>query len=372
MPDGKLNILQFTSTSYPGGSETVLAYIAKNLDPQRFNSLVCVIDEGWLTEYLGKLDVRYLIVENKRTVDLAFLANIVRLIKNEKIDLIHAHEFETNFYGSLAARVAGIPMIGTIHGKGYFTEKKYRRLAYKVAIALSRRTIAVSEDLRQYLASELKLKNNHKLLTIYNGIDINKYSNCNPDPLLKTKLGIGIKTLVAGTFGSLYEVKGIPVLLRAVKKVIKEVPDFKLIIAGTGDKDDELKMEAKTLGIMDAVMFLGLRDDIPQLLNITDLYVCSSFSEGLSLSIMEAMATNKPIVATDVGGNPELITHGLNGLLVPPRNPVALAESIISLLKDNNIRMSMGKKGREIIENNFSLFNMIKNYQDLYNKLVSE
>ncbi len=364
------NILHLTETSEPGGSETVLAYIAKHLDPKHYRSSVCLLNEGWLSGHLKKIGVDYTIIENKRSFDPIFLSQLTRLIKRERIDLVHTHEFGMNVYGSIAARVCFVPMIGTIHSRLYFTEKKRRMLAYKLAIALCSQMVTVCEDLRMFMHEKLRLRNANKIVTIYNGIDLEKYAIKSSFGKLCSQLSIPAGTLVAGTVGSLFKVKGIPYLLEATKKVVSHFPNFRLLIAGEGDQESVLKQKTLSLGLEQTVSFLGFRNDIPELLNLFDIYICSSISEGLSLSILEAMAAGKPVVATQVGGNPELVIPGKNGFLVSPGDPYALAEKILILLKDKNLRELMGRTGKKIAEEKFSLEKMVKNYQNLYEKLL--
>ena len=364
------NILHLTETSEPGGSETVLAYIASHLDPSRFRSHVCLIQEGWLTDHLRELGVDYRIIENKWSYDPAFLFNLIRLIRRERIDLLHSHEFMMNVYGSVAAKLTGIPMIGTLHGKVYFTEKRSRIKAYKLAISLSSYFIAVSRDLKKYLIESLDLKRDDKILTIYNGIDIDKYRIETYPNDLAEDLDIRPGMPVIGTVGSLFEVKGLEYLLEATQIVKETVPELRLLITGTGRLENELKALAGELGIAETVKFLGFRGDIPKLLNLMDVYICSSVSEGLSLSILEAMACGRSIVATDVGGNPELITEGISGFLVPSRDPLALAQKVIQLLHDRELRSRLGGAGRQIVEEKFSLETMMQNYYKLYGKLL--
>jgi glycosyltransferase involved in cell wall biosynthesis len=275
-----------------------------------------------------------------------------------------------NVYGSVAAKLTGIPMIGTLHGKLYFTEKRSRIMAYKLAISLCSCLIAVSKDLRNYMIENLKLKRDDKILTIYNGIDIDKYRiEAYPNDLAE-EFNIRPGTAVVGTVGSLFEVKGFEYLLKALQIMKESGSDILLLIAGTGRLERELKAVADELGIAESVRFLGFRGDIPRLLNLVDVYICSSVSEGLSLSILEAMACGRPIIATDVGGNPELITEGVNGFLVPSRDPSALAERTIELLNDKELRSRLGTAGRQAAEEKFSLETMMQNYYELYGKLL--
>lgn len=362
-------ILHLSETSEPGGSETVLAYIANNLDRDRYDSLVCLLSEGWLTDHLKRLGVRYEIIENRRSYDPAFLVRLIKLIRREHVALIHSHEFMMNVYGSVAARLTGIPMIGTIHGKVYFTEKKSRIAAYKLAVALSSRIIAVSEDLKKYFIENIGIRNDRKILTLYNGIDIDKYKPIAKSDDLRRKLEIPPGAVVAGTVGSLFKVKAFDQLIRAAGIVHATNPDFRLLIAGEGNEESDLRRLIDELRLNDAVKLLGFRDDIPDLLNLFDIYVCSSLSEGLSLSILEAMASARPIVATRVGGNAELIADGENGFLVPSGNPEALAEKIKTLIDSEPLRIQMGQKSRVIVEQKFSLRKMIDDYQNLYEEL---
>lgn len=366
------NILHLTETSEPGGSETVLAYIAKNLDPQRYRSLVCVLREGWLTEHLESLGVEYVVIENRRRYDLGFLRRLVSLIKRRNISLVHAHEFTMNVYGAIAAKISRIPMLGTIHGKGYIADERRRLQALNLSLRLCSRMIVVSRDLRNFIVETLKPRRADKLMVLYNGIDLAKYAPGHDCQRIRSALSLSDGAVVGATVGSLFPVKGLNHMLEAVRMVSVAEPSFKLIVAGDGGEETSLRQSAKSLGLDDTVKFLGFRGDVPELLAAADIYVCSSISEGLSLAILEAMATGKPIVATNVGGNRELVDDGETGFLVPPGNPVALAEKMMLLLKDKGLRESMGRGGRLKAEKYFSLEKMIENYQHLYAELLGE
>ena len=366
----KINVLHLIETSEPGGSESVLAYIVKNLDSDNYSSLVCLLGEGWLTQKLSELGIEYMILRNDRPYDPIFLKKLIQLIKRRRIDIIHSHEFMMNIYGSVAGKLSGIPMVGTVHGKLYFPEKKSRILSYKLAVALCSRMVLVSEDLKAFFIQTLGLRNQKKLLMLYNGIDIDKYAAIKDTTQLKIELGIKADSVVACTIGSLFKVKGIPYLLEAVDKVRMSYPDFKLLIAGEGNQMDDLQKQARALNLGDTVCFMGFRDDIPGVLSISDFYICSSLSEGLSLSILEAIAASKPVIATRVGGNPEIIQDGRNGYLVPPADSESLADKIKCLIGNANLRKEMGLESARTAREKFSLRQMILNYQNLYDQLL--
>lgn len=370
MTKRKRNILHLIETSEPGGAETVLANIAKHLDPDTFDSLVCVLEDGWLTEHLKKLGIPYVVIENKWSYDPLFLIRLTRLIRRHRIDIVHSHEFMMTVYGAVGAKLTRVPMIGTMHGKVYYPERARRVRMLKFALSLSSKMVAVSEDLRKYLAG-LFGSDSAKLITLYNGIDLSKYSSIESKQQSRELLSISENAPVAGTVGSLFKVKGLNYLLDAVPMIRNAHPDFVLLIAGEGEQESELKSQAESLGLGESVRFLGFRDDIPRVLNAMDVYVCSSLSEGHSLSILEAMALAVPIVATEVGGNPELIDDGLNGILVKKEDPSALADGICSLLNDPDLGKKFGDESRSIVEERFSLESMIREYSNLYKGLLS-
>lgn len=362
-------VLHLIETSEPGGAETVLAYIAKHLPADRFSSEVYVLEEGWLTDHLRKLDVSFEVLKNRRSYDPAFLFKLMRLIRSNGINLIHAHEFMMTVYGSVAAKLTGRRMISTIHGKVYFPDNSRRIRLLRLGCSLSSCMVAVSKDLESYLRSILKPANN-KLTVLYNGIDIDKYSPSCTKTESRQRLGIENQARIAITVGSLFEIKGLPHLLEAASILKKTMDNFLLLIVGEGDQEQQLQKKADSLGLGNTVRFLGFRTDIPEILRSADVYVCSSLSEGHSLSILEAMSMSIPVVATDVGGNPELIKHGHNGLLVPSEDPMSLAKSITKVLEDPTEAENMGKRSRLIVEDQFSLNAMVNRYVSLYDRIL--
>jgi len=363
------NILHLIETSEPGGAETVLAQIASNLTGERYRSLVCVLEKGWLTDHLDELGITYTMIENKRSYDPVFLHRLVRLIRQHEIDLVHSHEFMMTVYGSIAASLTRKPMIATIHGKVYYPDKKRRVRLLKLAFFLSSTMVTVSEDLRCFLADIMNV-DSKEMMTLYNGIDLRRYSTTRTKDESRRLLSIRPDSLVAITVGSLFEVKGLPYLLDAAKELASRFTNFTLLIVGEGNQEEVLKEKCRTLSLDDTVQFLGFRRDVPELLNAADVYVCSSLSEGHSLSILEAMAMSLPVVATDVGGNPELIIPDQNGYLVHSQDPEGLAEAISTLLRNLDQRIRMGKTSRKMVEQKYKLEIMIRNYENLYEKVL--
>lgn len=358
-------VLHLIETSGPGGAERVLINLVENLDQARYRSVIGVLKEGWLTTQLRQRGFDPITIPQRRGHDPAWVYRCIGLIRRKRIDVIHAHEFGMNTYASIASWVTRVPMIATVHGKHYYGDRWRRRMAYRFVARRARRMVAVAEDIRLFLADRIGVPRD-KLQTIYNGIDI-KTAGSEEDGLrVRRELGIPETTPVLGTIANLYPVKGHTFLLKAAAEVAKAFPQAVWLLAGRGKLLGELQDEAHQLGIADRVRFLGFRDDPAALLQAMDLFVLPSLSEGLSVAVLEAMVAGKPVVATDVGGNREVIVDGRTGFLVPPRDPVALAARTITLLTNKSLADQYGADGRARVREEFSLERMMCAYEELY------
>ncbi|MCI0529753.1 MAG: glycosyltransferase, partial [Nitrospira sp.] len=324
------NVLHLIETSGPGGAENVLISLVENLDRSRYRSLVCLLRDGWLKAQLQRRGIETIVSPQQRTLDVQWVFHLARLLRDRTIHVMHAHEFAMNVYGSLLSRMTGIPIVATVHGKNYYWSKWRRRLAYQF-VARQSLMVAVSEDIKWFLTERVSIYP-ARIITIRNGIDLHRYAVSDQQNTIRKKLGINGNQPVIGTVGNLYAVKGQAYLLRACAAVAKDFPDVVLLVAGRGEQLGSLKEEARSLGIGGNVRFLGFREDVPSLLQAMDVFVLPSVSEGLPLSILEAMALGKPVVASSVGGIPEIVKDGITGYLAPPKDPEALAEKILLLL----------------------------------------
>ncbi len=367
-----MNILHLIETSEPGGAEAVFLSLVAALRERGHHSFTGLLEAGWLSDHLKEAGFEPIFLEQKRSYDLRCLWNLCLLIRKYRIDLIHAHEFMMNVYGSAAGLIENRPVITTVHGKNYYGEKSRRRVAYRFVSRFSR-MVAVSEDLKSFLAGQIGISK-RRIVTLHNGIECGKFGphlSSGSLTSLKESLSIPIHNPVIGIIGMLFPVKDHSTFLNAAREVIKELPTTIFLIIGEGPVEDQLKAEAFQLGIDRNVRFAGLRNDVPALLQIIDVYVCSSLSEGLSLSILEAMAAGKPVVATDVGGNPEIVIDGETGFLVPPKDAKKLALKIALLVKDTALGYRLGAKARKRVQGQFSVGSMVDSYLDLYKQVLS-
>jgi len=225
--------------------------------------------------------------------------------------------------------------------------------------------VGVSEATTQDLIRYEKISPK-KLVTIVNGIDGSALEIPIEKDRKKKELGIVNDGPVIGLGVRLAKQKGITYLLQAMPEIITKYPKITLVIAGTGDCEDQLRTEARDRGVDNNVLFIGPRLDMIEIIKIFDLYVLPSVWEGLPIVLLEAMAAGCPIVATNVGGNFMAIQNGKNGSLVEPKNPSRLASEIIKLLSNNELRARYAKLGKELFEQKFSIETMTKNYEDIY------
>lgn len=361
-------ILHLVETSGPGGAERMLVSLVERLDPVRYRSIICLPRPGWLRTELQKRGFETVILPQRGHLDLSWVFGVLRLIRERRVSVMHAHEFAMNAYGTLLSLLTGTPLVSTVHGKNYYPERWRRRRAYRW-VAKRSLMVAVSDDLKRFLCLRVGI-DERQIVTLYNGVDVE-----NPPPLngarhaLRRELTL-TKGPVIGSVGNLYDVKGHRYLLEAAARVTAQVPDATFVIVGRGELLPELQQLARSLGIDKQVIFLGHRDDIAALLHLMDVFVLPSLSEGLPLSLLEAMGAARPIVATTVGGIPEVVSDGETGLLVPPRDSEALARSILLLLSDAQLAARVGQRARACVEQRFTCASMVRAYEVLYEKCV--
>lgn len=357
-------ILFLSTSSGPGGAERVINNLAASLDPARYRAVLCLFRQGWIQERSESRGIPTHIIPTHGMTDWRWAIRFRRLLKDEHVDLIHAHEFDANVQGAFVAAISGIPLVATVHGKHYFWEKLRRRLAYRW---VSRRAtmVAVSEDLKQFIVEKVGVCS-ERITVLYNGVDV-------PPPPRKADIDACRKELrlpeedqIVGVVGNLYPVKGHQYLIEGIPEVLKKCPNTSFIFAGRGQLETELKDQVFRLGLDKRVHFLGLRQDIPRILALLDVFVLPSLSEGLSMAILEAMMAGKPVIATRVGGNPEIVLDGETGFLVPPKDSQALAARLTTLLANREQATQFAGRGKRRAEGRFSLQTMVHAYQSLY------
>ncbi|UCE22866.1 MAG: glycosyltransferase family 4 protein [Candidatus Aminicenantes bacterium] len=302
---------------------------------------------------------------------------IRRFLAKKKFDVVHTHTSKAGLLGRFAARLAGVPVVvHTPHGHvffGYFglMKTKIFILLEKLANRMTDRIVALTHrEKADYIS--YRTCPEEKLTVIPSGIELNKFREYTPSNKTKLKKEIGLpeNSFVVGTAGRLVPVKGPEFLINASQTIIPKHPNTCFLFAGDGPLKEDLQKKANEAGGEKNIFFLGWRDDIEHILSIFDVFCLPSLNEGMGRVLVEAMAHGIPIVASDVGGIPDLVTHGKNGFLVPPKNPEELAKHIQILIEDEAKRKKMGEAGKKMAQK-FSHESMVKNIAALYEELLT-
>ncbi len=310
--------------------------------------------------------------------DLKAFFDIWRIIKKYNPLIVHTHSSKAGLTGRLAAKLAGAPIIvHTPHGHvffGYFGPFKTKLFIIfeKLASRITDKIVALTNrEKKDHIL--FKIAEEDKFSVIYSGIELNilKESSSEEKQNLKKELGIPENSLIVGTAGRLVPVKGPEFLVKASKYIISKYPDTYFMFTGDGPLEQDLKRKALEMGISDNIIFLGWRDDLVKIISIYDIFVLPSLNEGMGRVLVEAMALGKSIIASNVGGIPDLVIHGKNGFLVPPKNPKELAKYIQVLLEDKDKREKMGLAGKEMAYN-FTSERMVEKIANLYKKLLTQ
>lgn len=362
-----------------GGSERQLIRLVIGLDRSRFHPVVCCLSRrGPLADELAQHGVKVEIVSFRGLTILRDLPQVilrfrrlVLLFREEKPDILHGFLFWAYILGTYAAKLASVPIVlASRRGLGHFKADKphylfLERLANRLTDLIVANAEAVKQDvLRQELVEPSKVR------VVYNGIDPSPYV-LTADPALRASLGVPEAARVVGVVANLIPYKGHRDFLHACRAIRQRQAGITFLLIGDGPCRGALEGLARELGLEKDVRFLGTRRDIPQLLALMDVVVLPSLEEGFPNAILEAMAAGKPVVATRVGGVPEAVIHGETGLLIPPRDPQALADAILLLLADRPLADAMGRAGRDRVAKNFGLDRMIRETEALYEELLA-
>jgi glycosyltransferase involved in cell wall biosynthesis len=350
-----------------GGLERVVVTICRTIDRERFEpQVLCLRGSGPLAWELEEIGVPVVDIGGRPgTADYLAFWKVAREVRARRIDVVHTHNSLALFDGFAAARLAGVrTLVHTDHARDFPDKLRYMVVEHLVSHFIYR-MVAVSEHTRDNLMRYEKISPG-RIVTIPNGIDDRRFGNGRPREEMRRELGISSGAPVIGLGARLTEQKGVVHLLHAMVPLRERVPGVTLLVAGTGDQEETLQRAARELGVQENVRFLGARLDMPELLGMFDVYAMPSVWEGLPMALLEALAAGCPVVASDVGGIPTVIRHRVNGSLVPPRDPTALAEELAWLLSDEDARAQYRDEGRRTFLAGFSAEAMTRRYEALY------
>jgi glycosyltransferase involved in cell wall biosynthesis len=353
-----------------GGAEQLLVNAAPHLERNRFDYEVAYV-LPWKDSLRPQLQEANLPVHCLEGGSGAgWLRTLRRLTRERGVDLIHAHLP----YAAIGARVAvggRLPIVYTEHN----VWPRYHRATYwgnALTFPRNRHVFAVSDEVRRSIRYPRSLRGLRMppVETLHHGLDLSAVDRWAGADGVRRELGIPQDAPLVGAIGNLKPLKGQEHLLRAAALVRRTRPDARFVLVGLGPRESELRREAAGLGLDGSVTFTGFREDAPRIAAALDVYVQPSEAEGLPIALLEAMALRRPVVATSVGGTPEVIRGPEEGVLVPPRDPEALAGSILALLGDPQRRRDMGEAA-EHRARGFDIRRAVRRIEEVYEELVA-
>ena len=349
------------------GAEMLVAETIRRLGSRIEPVVFCLDQIGQLGHEMRNEGVEVVAFNRRPGVDLTVSWRMGRAIRARHLDVLHAHQYTPFFYGSIAARLSGVRprVIFTEHGRHFPDVVSFRRRVMNRLVfdRLADEVNAVCE----FSARSVREKDGfyrRPVEVIANGVDLPRYT---VDRLSAgARLGLDPSRRYVTTVARFHPVKDHPTLLHGFAHVARALPDVDLLLVGDGPLRQELEAMARSLAIEHRVRFMGVRSDVADILRASDAFAMTSLSEAASLTLLEAMASELPVVVTAVGGNPELVRDGTDGLLVPRRSSAGVARALLRILSDSSMAAAMGRAGAERVRSQFRLDDTIGRYFDLY------
>lgn len=364
----RLKLMLLTVGLGVGGTEGQVSELALHLDRRRFDVVVCAFKKnGVIANELRNRGIRVITLNGHGLWDVRVILRFVRIVGQEGPDIIHAFLFLANIASRFVGRLLHVPILISSYRGVEIWQSPLLRFLDRLTVRLADINTCCSEAIRYHVMSQHRATAKERYAAIHNGINIRRFSNS--IPLTRAEMGIQEKVTVIGTVCRLEEpVKGLTVLLKAVAQLNVGLadPGAQLLVVGDGPALGELQGLSVQLGISERVFFTGMRRDIERLLPLMDIFVLPSYFEGFGIAIVEAMAAGRPVVATAVGGVPEIVINEETGLLVEAGDVNGLAKAIETLIYDPDLRRRLGQRGQERAREQFSIELAVRRHEELY------
>lgn len=380
----KIKVVRIITRLNIGGPAVHVVLLSEGVNKDRFETILVTGalgkgEEAYRKEGQVKADARF-ITSMKRVIspinDLRAFYNLFTLLKKEKPFIVHTHTAKAGFLGRLAATLAGVPVrVHSFHGHVFHSY--FGRVQTKMFILIERffatftdKVVVVSDSIKEDICGRFKIADRTRTSVIRLGHDLDRFKG--PAPFkgrLRKELGIADDTVLIGSVGRLTAVKNHKMLLDAARIL---GGNARFVMIGDGELRKELEDYAAKLGLKDSVYFAGWHKEMPDVYADMDIVALTSLNEGTPLALIEAMASGKAVVATSVGGVPDLIIDGKTGLLVRKGDAPAFAKALAGLIADTGFRARLGKEASEFAYSNFSKNRLISDIENLYEELISE
>ena len=364
----RIRVVEVLATGTNGGAQEHLYSLATRIDRSRYDVSVVALSAGSAVRKLKRAGVPVLVIEDPD--DSIAVGALAAHLAEVRADVVHAHMYRAETVATRAVIALGEVgqrrpyLVATIHSsrvRSHEDQQHLRQLTPHMD-----RLIAVSRAIEHKLVDEQRTT--APVTMVYNGVDLERYDNQEACCTLPEEYGMEPGSQIVGVVARLEPEKGHPTLLEAWPAVLRAVPDVYLLIVGEGTRRDALEAQARELRIAHRVIFTGRRDDVPAVTAALDVAVLPSYREAQGMVILEAMALSRPVVASNVGGIPEMIEDGVTGLLVPPRDADALSRAIVRLLKNHSLADTLGRAGHDMVHDRFCIELMVGAIESIYDE----
>ena len=369
-----INVAHITLSMEMGGIERLIADMIDLFDKNRFSITVGCLDSGGrLFQEIQNAGIHSFVTGRRPGLDLGLIIKLARVFAKMRVDIVHAHNQAALFYSGLAAKLARTPVVlVTEHSRHNSDKYRRRRIEKRMLSRITDKWVTVSEELARLAVSMDRLPH-HKIKVIRNGIDVSRFgkSNVANIGLFKEDLGIPRASKIVITVSRLDPIKNHPLLLDAIATVRRCIPDVHLVVVGDGECRASLEYQTLKLNLQDHVHFLGIRNDIPYLLKMSNVFVLCSLTEGLPLSLLEACAAKIPVVITDTANRADFIKANETGIVTQARVE-DLAKGIMIALREEGLCKEMALRARKRVIKKYSLDAMVRDYEKLYLELITK
>jgi glycosyltransferase involved in cell wall biosynthesis len=368
VPGGRIRVVEVLATGTNGGAQEHVFGLLTRLDPLRYDVHVVSLSPGSSVRNLERHGISVTVIDEPD--DAIATGALAALLSDMRPEVLHNHMYRAELVGTRAAIALGEVgrlrpyVVSTVHSSRVRSEEDRRIL--RLLTPRIDRLIAVSRSIVDKLRHEGR--DGAPISLIHNGVDLERYDHQGPCCTLREEYGLPGEGPIVGVVARLEPEKGHPTLLEAWVSVVAAVPDATLLIVGEGSRREALEDLARELGVAGHVVFTGRREDVPAVTAALDVAVLPSYREALGLTILEAMALSRPVIASDVGGIPEMIEDGVTGLLVPPRDPQALAAAIVRLLRDHPLADTLARAGHDLVHERFCIERMVSAVEEIYDE----
>jgi glycosyltransferase involved in cell wall biosynthesis len=364
----RIRVVEVLATGTNGGAQESLYSLVTRMDRDRFDVSVVALSPGSSVRKLERAGIPVCVIDSPD--DDEAVAQLSAYLTTVGADVIHNHMFRAEVIGTRAALAVAATgrrrplIVSTVHSSR-IRSREDRELLRALTPQMDQ-LIAVSTSIVQKINEDGRT--GAPVALIHNGVDLVRYAHQEPCCTLREEYGMDPDAQIVGVVARLEPEKGHATLLEAWRRVVRDVPNAWLLVIGEGSRREALEAQARDLGIANRVVFTGRRDDVPAVVAGLDVAVLPSYREALGLSILEAMALGRPVVASNIGGIPEMVEDGVTGLLVPPGDAPALATAIIRLLEDHQLADMLGRAGHDLVHERFCIERVVAAIEAIYER----